>query len=80
MKECVFVKRIDELGRVVIPRDIRKALNVNKCEEVRFVLSDDGVTLKKATEACALCGSEESLTEIKGRFICQNCVNELTQR
>lgn len=78
MKESVFVKKIDDLGRVVVPKDIRKALGINNGEEVRFEVIDDTVIIRKAVSTCVFCGSEDKLTEIKDKHVCKNCIEQLS--
>lgn len=77
MKATGFVKRIDELGRIVIPKDIRRALGVSNGEELQFFLDGDTVALKKFGNVCAFCGNGEELVEFKGKFICESCKKEL---
>ena len=79
MKETVFVKRIDELGRIVVPREIRRVLGVSNLESVRIYTDGANVMIKKAEDSCEFCKSVGNLTEFKGKFICQSCKNELTE-
>ena len=53
MKTTGFIKKIDELGRIVIPKDIRKALGVNNLEYIEFYLDGDRVVIKKSETAAA---------------------------
>ncbi len=77
MKETGIVKKIDELGRIVVPKDIRAILGVKSGDALQFFAEGSAVMLKKFGDACAFCGSADSLTELKGKFICENCKKEL---
>lgn len=77
MKATGFVKRIDELGRIVIPKDIRKALGVQNLDSLEFFMDDGSVVLKKFGETCSLCSNTEELSEFKGKFVCSECIKEL---
>ena len=66
-------RRVDELGRVVIPNHIRKALELNPRTKVKFEMTENGVIVSKACPTCIICGGEEELTEVKGKFICKDC-------
>ena len=78
MKTTGFIKKIDELGRIVIPKDIRKALGVNNLEYIEFYLDGDRVVIKKSGNCCCFCGSDTDLTEFREKFICGRCLDELS--
>jgi transcriptional pleiotropic regulator of transition state genes len=77
MKATGIIKKIDDLGRIVIPKDIRKTLGVNNGDALQFFVEGDTVVLRKFGEECEFCGSYDNLTELKGKFICENCKKEL---
>ena len=71
----MVLRRIDELGRVVIPADARKALGLLPGAEVALCLEGDTLTLRNAGAVCKLCGAKE---EIDSRFgICAACLREI---
>jgi transcriptional pleiotropic regulator of transition state genes len=73
MKATGFIKKIDDLGRIVIPKDIRKTLGVNNGDALQFFVEGDTVVLRKFGEECEFCGETEELTELRGKFICKSC-------
>lgn len=79
MKATGFIKKIDELGRIVIPKDIRKVLGVNNLDSLQFFLDGDSVVLKRFGEHCEFCGNDEDLISFKGKFICKDCKKSITQ-
>ncbi len=78
MKATGFVKKIDQLGRIVIPKDIRRVLGVSNLDSLQFFLDGDTVVLKKFGEECEFCGGGDNLTELNGKFICAACKEKLT--
>ncbi len=77
MKATGFVKKIDELGRIVIPKDIRKTLEVDHNDYLQFFLDGDSIVMKRFGEFCALCNSTDDLTKFNDKFICESCLREL---
>lgn len=71
------IKQIDELGRIVIPKDIRKGLDINPGDEVEIFARQDSIVLRKAVERCVFCGKEEGLIKYKGLCVCAACRQEL---
>ena len=79
MKYTGMVKKIDELGRLVIPYEIRRSLGIDR-ESVEFFLDEDRIIIKKWAAHCIFCGGTEELIEHKGKLICCSCKNELTDK
>jgi len=68
-------RRVDELGRIVIPKHIRKALGLETKTKVSFETDGYRLIITKALPTCIICGSEEELAEVKGKYICADCAN-----
>lgn len=78
MKKTIgIIRKIDELGRVVIPREMRQALNINKKDPVEINLEGSSIIICKHEEECIFCGQPTKNHEFKGRRICKNCFNEI---
>lgn len=77
MKKAYSIRKIDNLGRIVIPMDIRKSLEIHDWDELRIRLDDDKILITKAKDSCTFCSAEEDLTPYRGKFICQKCLSEL---
>jgi spoVT/abrB-like protein len=78
MKLTGMERPVDCLGRVVIPREIRKRLQmVDGKDSFDIFFEDDSVILKKHQEVCVICGSTDNLSETKGRMICEDCRNAI---
>ena len=77
MKATGIVRKIDELGRVVIPKGIRTKTGMTEGTHVEFYVDDGKIILTKFQSACVFCASEEDLVEIKERTVCKACLEEL---
>ncbi|MDD4493965.1 MAG: AbrB/MazE/SpoVT family DNA-binding domain-containing protein [Eubacteriales bacterium] len=80
MKRKVCTRKIDELGRIVLPQEVRCALNIGTKQNLDIYLDDDSVILQKNTEqpTCVICGdSDVDLLEIKHSTVCINCISEI---
>ena len=73
-------KQIDELGRLVVPKDIRKKLDIAAGDEVELYTEGDSVIIKKALTRCVFCNETEGLVEYKGRFLCKAYKKELANQ
>lgn len=72
-----IVRKIDELGRVVIPIELRKSLDIGKREAVEMYLENDSIKIKKYEPGCCFCGSKEKTYMFKGNKICSSCIDNL---
>ena len=70
-----IVRRLDELNRVVLPTDARKAVNIAGTDAVKISWDEDKIIIKKAYPTCKLCGSENGLNEKLG--ICRECIEKI---
>ena len=77
MKSTGIVRNIDELGRIVVPKEIRERLGIASCDPVEIFMEEDRIILKKYFPVCHFCGAEEDILTFKSKNICQRCINEL---
>ena len=77
MKSTGIVRRIDDLGRVVLPIEIRKTLALESQDAVEIFVNEDTIVLKKYEPSCIFCGSVEDAKVYKGKIICKKCLNAL---
>mgnify|MGYP002281271402 FL=1 len=80
MKSTGIVRKIDDLGRMVIPIELRKTMNINKKDPMEIFVEDDKIILKKYEPACIFCGSADNTFEYKGRTICQECMDKMKEK
>ena len=74
MKTTGIVRNIDELGRVVIPKEIRKNLGISNNDPIEFYVEDDRIILRKFESFCHFCGNNERLIDYKNKRICEVCL------
>ena len=72
-----IVRNIDELGRIVIPIEIRKRLGLGEKDPLEISVQDETILLARPRFRCVFCGSEASLREHRGRSVCARCVGAL---
>jgi transcriptional pleiotropic regulator of transition state genes len=77
MKATGIVRRIDDLGRVVIPKELRRTFDIAEGDPLEIFVDGETIILKKYEPACIFCGDAKNSTVYKGKNICQNCMNEL---
>ena len=77
MDKSNFVRKIDELGRVVIPIELRKILDIKEKDSLEITLNKDGIFIKKEKPSCVFCNSNNSLELFLGKNICKKCIKEL---
>ena len=80
MKSPGIVRHIDELGRVVVPKELRRKLGIANTDPVEIYVEDDKIILKKYIPVCHFCGSTEDLTEYKEKNICSSCIADLKSK
>ena len=77
MKSTGIVRKIDDLGRMVIPIELRKTMNINKKDPMEIFVDGDKIILRKYEPACIFCGSADDTVEFKERTICQVCLDKM---
>ena len=81
MKNVGIPRRLDELGRIVIPIDVRRALPLNERDTVMFFLDEKSrtVILKKEVPSCICCHAADSLRQLPhGIYVCESCLAQLS--
>lgn len=74
MKTGGIIRRIDDMGRIVLPVELRRALELEEHEEVEICLDGDRLILKKFSPSCIFCGGCRDLVQFQNRNICQTCL------
>ncbi|NLZ46913.1 MAG: AbrB/MazE/SpoVT family DNA-binding domain-containing protein [Clostridiales bacterium] len=80
MKSTGIVRKIDELGRIVLPIELRRNFDIKIKDSIEIYTDDDMIVLKKFQRSCAFCRDGEDLVEYKGKNICTSCLNELKKK
>ena len=77
MKKTGMTRPVDELGRVVIPKEIRTSLQIDVKDRLEILLDGDCIVLKKYDPSCTFCGATENVEEVMGRNVCRACLEKL---
>ena len=78
MKSTGIVRKVDELGRIVLPIELRRTLDISERDELEIYLDDDKVVLKKYEPSCIFCGSSCGLVSYHGRNVCMECIENMS--
>ena len=73
------VRNIDELGRLVVPKEMRTTLGIDYSDPVEISIEEDKIVIRKHAPYCIFCQSTEGLSEFKGKKICKECLSEMTK-
>ncbi len=78
MKFTGIVRKVDELGRIVLPKELRNTLNINEKDPLEIYVDDDNkIILKKYEPACIFCGGMNEIINYKGYNVCKDCQKKL---
>lgn len=77
MKSTGVVRKVDKLGRVVIPIELRRNLDIEEKDALEIFIEGENIILKKYAPACIFCGQAKDITSFKGKNICPACLKEL---
>lgn len=74
MKSTAIIRKVDELGQVALPIELRKLLDISNKDYLEIFIENDTLTLKKYIHRCSHCHGSGDLIKIKGNLICRNCI------
>lgn len=77
MKSTGIVRKIDNLGRVVIPIELRKTLDLNENDAVEIFTEGSSVIFKKHTISCVFCGNSKDVVSYKDKCVCNKCIEQI---
>lgn len=77
MKATGIVRKMDTLGRVVIPIELRRTLGIDIKDSIEIFVDNDNIILKKYNPACFFCENMTDLKLFEGKNICRNCIDKL---
>ena len=76
--DTVMVRKIDDLGRIVVPAETRRLFNIREGDELAIAVENDAIVLRKLEASCVFCEATTDVTPFRGRGICPVCRDELT--
>ena len=78
MKSTGIVRRVDELGRVVIPIELRNKFGIAEKDPIEIYVDGSSIILKKYEPNCVFCGSSKKLVDYKVKLICSKCAKQIS--
>lgn len=77
MKATGIVRKVDDLGRIVLPIELRRSLGIDVKDPIEIYVDEDTIILRKHDPACVFCGSTKDIVSYRGKNICTECAKEL---
>lgn len=78
MKSTGIVRKVDELGRIVLPIELRRTLDIAERDPLEIYVDGSSIILRKYQPACVFCGDSKDVEIFKGKNVCAACLKELT--
>jgi transcriptional pleiotropic regulator of transition state genes len=80
MKSTGIMRKVDELGRIVLPKELRNALDIKEKDPLEIFVGDRGeIILRKYQPACIFCNSMENIRTFKGHNVCRDCMQKMSK-
>jgi len=77
MKATGIVRKVDDLGRIVLPIELRRSLGIDIKDPIEIYVDEDTIILRKHDPACVFCGGTKNIVSYRGKNICSDCAKEL---
>lgn len=77
MKSIGIVRRLDTLGRIVFPKELRRNMQIETGTPLEILVDGDKIVLKKYNPACSLCKSDDEVVNFNNRYICKKCIEDI---
>ena len=80
MKSTGIVRKVDELGRIVLPIELRRTLDIAERDALEIYVDGSAIVLKKYQPACVFCDDAKDVINYRGKNVCRNCIKALTEK
>ena len=80
MKSTGIIRKVDELGRIVIPIELRRTLDIAERDELEIFMDGDRIVLQKFAPFCVFCSSSYDLVSHKGKNVCRACISSMQEK
>lgn len=77
MKSTGIIRKVDDLGRIVLPIELRRTLDIAERDELEIFMENDRIVLQKYEPACIFCGSARNVTNFNRKNVCEDCIRKL---
>lgn len=79
MKSTGIIREVDKLGRIVLPIELRRVLDIAEKDELEIYMENDRIILQKFEPSCVFCSSSQGLVSYKGKNVCQGCIRNMNR-
>lgn len=80
MKSTGIVRKVDDLGRIVLPKELRKLLDVDERDPLEIFVDGSYIMLQKYQPSCIFCSNADNIVNYKGKNVCGSCIAELKDK
>ncbi len=77
MKSTGIIRQIDRMGRIVLPAELRRSMDIEVADTMEIFVEGDAIILKKYHPACIFCDSCREIVRFKGKTVCAKCLRQL---
>ena len=77
MKSTGIVRKVDELGRIVLPIELRRTLGIEEKDRIEIFVDGESIILRKYQPACIFCDNAKDIINYKGKNICPDCIRAM---
>ena len=80
MKSTGIVRKVDELGRIVLPIELRRTLGIEEKDRIEIFVDGESIILRKYQPACIFCDNAKDIINYKGKNICPDCIRAMNEK
>ena len=80
MKSTGIVRKVDELGRIVLPIELRRTLGIEEKDRIEIFVDGESIILRKYQPACIFCDNAKDIINYKGKNICPDCIRAMREK
>ena len=80
MKSTGIVRKVDELGRIVLPIELRRTLGIEEKDRIEIFVDGESIILRKYQPACIFCDNAKDIINYKGKNICPDCISAMNEK
>ena len=80
MKSTGIVRKVDELGRIVLPIELRRTLGIEEKDRIEICVDGESIILRKYQPACIFCDNAKDIINYKGKNICPDCIRAMNEK
>lgn len=80
MKSTGIVRKVDELGRIVLPIELRRTIGIEEKDRIEIFVDGESIILHKYQPACIFCDNAKDIINYKGKNICPDCIRAMNEK